>query len=67
LTMNSLYIVKKDVMNFIPQSKEIDLAKDVFPAMLKKNKKLFGYLTYEYAKDVGTPDRYFTVLQLLKK
>jgi len=66
LTQTSLYIAKKNILNFIPEGKVLDLAKDVYPAMLKKNQKLFGYQTDEYAKDMGTPERYKKVLQLLK-
>lgn len=58
LTATSLYILKKEVVNFIAEDKTADFAKDVFPKMLKKGKRLFGYVTEEYAKDLGTPQRY---------
>jgi mannose-1-phosphate guanylyltransferase/phosphomannomutase len=67
LTTTSLYIVKKSVLEFISPNKEVDLTKEVFPNMLKTKKKFFGYFTEEYAKDIGTPERYNKVLQLLKK
>lgn len=67
LTQTSLYIVKKDVLDFIPEGKSLDLAKDIFPTMLKKKKRLFGYITNEFAKDVGTPERYTNVLERLHK
>lgn len=66
LTQTSLYIVKKEILNFIPKEKASDLAKDIFPLMLQKNQKFFGYITDEYAKDMGTPERYNKVLQLLR-
>lgn len=65
LTTTSLYILKKDIISFIAKNREIDFARDVFPTMLKKNKKLFGYVTDEYAKDIGTPERYKKVQQYL--
>lgn len=34
-----------------------DLAKDLFPRMLARGARLFGYETYEYIKDLGTPRR----------
>ena len=34
-----------------------DIAKDLFPSMQKKGKKLYGYLSTEYIKDIGTPER----------
>jgi histidinol-phosphate phosphatase family protein len=34
-----------------------DFAKDLFPDMLRRGKKLYGYVTPEYIKDIGTPER----------
>lgn len=67
LTATSLYILKKDVISFIAKDKEVDFAKDVFPKMLKIGKKLFGYVTEEYAKDIGTPQRYKKVQEYSSK
>ena len=66
LTTTPLYILKKNVIEFILENKEIDFAKDVFPQMIKKNKKLFGYITKEYSKDIGTPERYQKVQKYIK-
>lgn len=66
LTTTPLYVLKKDILNFIPENKEIDIAKDIFPEMLKAGKNLFGYLTNEYAKDMGNPERYEKVQQYVK-
>lgn len=65
LTATSLYILKKGIVSFIAKNREIDFAKDVFPKMLKKGKLLFGYVTDEYAKDIGTPERYKKVQQYI--
>ncbi|MBI4091600.1 MAG: nucleotidyltransferase family protein [Candidatus Levybacteria bacterium] len=65
LTATSLYIMKKSVLKFIAKNKTIDFAKDVFPKMLKNRGKLFGYITSEYAKDIGTPERYKKVEQYI--
>ncbi|MDR0827790.1 MAG: HAD-IIIA family hydrolase [Desulfovibrio sp.] len=58
----ALYIMKKSfLMDFCYLTEEapkiIDFAKDVFPLLLKKGKKLYGYISPEYIKDVGTPQR----------
>lgn len=66
LTNIALYILKKDVVNFIPKDKEIDFAKNVFPKMLQKNKKMFGYITNEFAKDIGTMERYIEVKKIVQ-
>lgn len=67
LTATSLYILKKSIINFIPKDKTVDFAKDVFPKMLKKGKKLFGYVTREYVKDIGTPKRYKEVEEYIRR
>jgi|LWDU01.1.fsa_nt_gi D,D-heptose 1,7-bisphosphate phosphatase len=63
----ALYVVKKDILldNFL-SSDVIDFAKDLFPQLLQKNKKLYGYISTEYIKDVGTPDRLASVLNDIK-
>ena len=59
----AIYILKKDSLFKNKNiSKKLDFGKDIFPKMLK-NKKIFGYLSPEYAKDVGTPER----IKLAKK
>lgn len=54
----ALYLINKDVLiNEIPSSGKFDLAKDTFPILLKKNVKIYAYITQEYIKDLGTPER----------
>jgi len=65
LTVTPLFVLKKEIINFIEEDKEVDFTKDVFPKMLKSNKRIFGYITEEYAKDIGTPDRYRQVQQYI--
>lgn len=67
LSSIALYIFKKNMISSIPENTEVDLAKDVLPLLLKKNKKMFGYVTEEYAIDIGTLDRYHNVNYILKK
>lgn len=52
------YIISKSSLigiNAIPG--KMDIAKELFPIMLKNGKKLSGYISTEYIKDMGTPDR----------
>ncbi len=51
------YVLSSPVFDYIQKDKNQDFAKDIFPTMLKNNRKLFAYNTPEYIKDVGTPDR----------
>jgi len=54
----ALYIFNKNALqgiDFISDSP--DIAKDLFPLMLVSKKKLYGYISTEYIKDMGTPER----------
>jgi D,D-heptose 1,7-bisphosphate phosphatase len=54
----AIYMFNKSALkgvNFI--SDRPDIAKDLFPLMLKSKKKLYGYISTEYIKDMGTPKR----------
>lgn len=52
----ALYVLSKDCFEYIRQEK-LDLFQDVFPRVLESGKKLQAYQTFEYLKDMGTPDR----------
>ncbi len=54
----ALYIFERNSFyKFTHSEGRIDLAKHTFPEMLKAGLTLKGYLTPEYIKDMGTPDR----------
>lgn len=54
----ALYILDKEsLFNIIPVDHKTDLARDAFPALLGAGKNLYGYVTPEYIKDMGTPER----------
>ena len=54
----ALYILDKEsLINVIPIDQKTDLAKNTFPALLDAGKILYGYVTPEYIKDMGTPER----------
>jgi D,D-heptose 1,7-bisphosphate phosphatase len=53
-----LYICNKDVFSSLPEMpKKFDIAQDLFPVLLNSKKKIFGYKSVEYIKDMGTPER----------
>ena len=53
-----LYILKKSIMRNIKiSSKKPDIAKNLFPKLLEIDASLYGYVSTEYIKDMGTPDR----------
>ena len=56
-----LILVNKNLCNSIPATGKADIAKDIFPLWIAENKKLRGYVTPEYIKDMGTPERLSSV------
>ena len=53
-----LYVFKKKALQKIEYLPKIqDIAKDLFPLMLENQTKIYGYLSTEYIKDMGTPKR----------
>jgi histidinol-phosphate phosphatase family protein len=54
----ALYVLDKaGLEDFLPAEGKADLAKDIFPALLVGGVRLIGYISPEYIKDVGTPER----------
>ena len=59
----ALYILSPKILNFIPTGQKSDFGKDIFPACLRAGINLHGYISTEYIKDMGTPDRYEKVCE----
>ncbi len=57
----ALYILSPEVLRYI--GGKSDFGKDVFPAMLRGGEKLTGYISTEYIKDMGTPERWEKVAE----
>jgi len=53
-----IYILEPDVLDLIPENKNYDFAKNLFPDMLDKGMKLCGYVAEEYWCDVGNIESY---------
>ena len=54
----ALYILDKgSLLNIIPSDRKTDLAKNTFSDLLTAGKKIYAYVTPEYIKDMGTPER----------
>jgi len=52
----ALYVMSPGVLSRVEAGRPADFGKDVFPGMVDRM-NLYGYLTAEYLKDVGTPER----------
>jgi D,D-heptose 1,7-bisphosphate phosphatase len=54
----AVYMFNKDALKGVGfVSNRPDIAKELFPLMLESKKKLYGYRSTEYIKDMGTPKR----------
>lgn len=55
-------VLEAGITRHIPRGQLTDFGRDIFPRCLAEGEKLFAYATPEYLKDIGTPQRYRTVL-----
>ncbi len=53
----AIYILKPEITKYIPKDKSSDFGKDIFPLLISKKRKIYGYHTHEYIKDIGTIKR----------
>lgn len=58
LVNGALYVIQRDVLEGMPRRKGMwDIARDLFPRMVREGRRLFAYRSPEYIKDIGTPER----------
>lgn len=60
-----LHIISPNVFSEFISLKKRDLDRDILKPLIKKG-KLFAYDSPEYVKDMGTPERYFEVIEDIK-
>lgn len=53
-----IYVFEPEIFGFIPKNKWYDFGMQVWPKLLKKNKKIFAYHTKNYWCDIGDLDVY---------
>jgi histidinol-phosphate phosphatase family protein len=54
----ALYVVERSALQpWAPPHTKMDFARDLFPTWLAEGRRLYGYRSREYIKDVGTPER----------
>ncbi len=54
---SGIYILNKDILDKIP-SGECDFGKDIFPALLEKNEKIYGYPITDYYREAGRLEKF---------
>ncbi|MCD6097334.1 NTP transferase domain-containing protein [bacterium] len=53
-TINTgIYILEPEIFDYIPEGREFDFSKDLYPLLLKEKLPLFGYIAKGYWRDVG--------------
>lgn len=57
----ALFIFSPKILDKIKIGIKSHIEKDVLPACLDSGINLYGYVSFEYIKDMGTPDRYYSV------
>ncbi len=58
-TINTgIYVLSPEVFEFVPERKEFDFSKNLFPIILKKNLPLYGFISSGYWKDIGNVREY---------
>ncbi len=59
----ALFIFSPKVLDKIEVGIKSHIEKNVLPACLEDGMNLYGYVSFEYIKDMGTPDRYYAVCE----
>lgn len=57
----ALFIFSPRILNHIEMGVKSHIEKNVLPCCLEAGMNLYGYLSFEYIKDMGTPERYYAV------
>lgn len=59
MVSTGIYVLSSSVMDEVPENKEFDFAKDLFPRLLQKGETLRGVVLNGYWCDIGTPRAYY--------
>ncbi len=51
-----VYILSPSIFGYLPKGRKADFGRDIFP-VIYKDIMMYGYNTFEYLKDTGTPER----------
>jgi mannose-1-phosphate guanylyltransferase/phosphomannomutase len=53
-----IYVLEREVLDFVPPGTDFDFSKDLFPLLLDKGLPIHGYVSDRYWTDVGNLDAY---------
>lgn len=63
---NGIYALKKEILSLIPKNVKFDFGKDLFPMIIEKNYDVYGYLTDDFYREIGTFEKYQRSLEEFK-
>lgn len=55
------YLINPSLLALIPSTRPSSLERDLFPRLIREERRVFGYLTHTYWIDIGTAERYLQV------
>jgi len=58
-----IYVLEPEIFDFIPEGRAVDFSGEVFPAVLKATKPIYGFVAEGYWEDVGTTEAYLKAHQ----
>lgn len=59
LVNTGIYVIRPDVMTFVPEDTPFDFARDLFPRLLSAGLPLLGVPLEGYWRDIGDPGSYY--------
>ena len=62
----ALFIFSPRILTQIEMGVKSHIEKNVLPRCLEQGMNLYGYVSFEYIKDMGTPERYYAVCDDVK-
>lgn len=68
LANGGIYVLEREVLDYIPERAFFDFAYDVFPRLIQLRLPLYGYVLKpdDYLIDIGTPDKYYEAQEVWK-
>lgn len=57
LVNGSFYIFEPEIFDFIKDNEKNDFGKDIFPKLLKSDKRIYAFPTQSYFVDIGNPKK----------
>lgn len=65
--MRGVFILKKEILNYVPEDTFYEISKQLLPDVLHRKKKCYAYECGEYSKGIDTMKKYQEVEEYIKK